>query len=368
MTKPLNITILGIRGIPAHYGGFETCVDRTSRLLAAAGHHVTVYNRTQHSETHPPHYDGVHLRYIPRPQTVMLHTIGHTIRCAQHMRHDNIDIVHLYGVGNAPALPFLRRRGRRLIISVDAQDWARAKWGVVARNYLLLSARLATRLADVIVVDSRAIGDYYRQLFNADTHFIAYGAETTPSNGRSWLDKFNLEPHQYHLFVGRLTPEKQPLHLIQAYNQVNCDLPLVIVGEDPHHRGYKEWLQAQGDDRVRLVGAVYDDGFHQLCHHSFLYITASAIEGTSPALLQAMGQGAAVLVNGIPANRETIGPAGFAYAENDVTDLARQWQKLIDNPDLLPPIRRAAVERIRQHYTWPLVTQQLIDLYHAQLS
>jgi glycosyltransferase involved in cell wall biosynthesis len=361
----MKITYLGIRGIPAHYGGFETCVDVTARLLAAAGHQVTVFCRTQHFEDRPEWFAGVHLRYAHRFGPPAFHTIGHTLRSARAMRGEAIDVVHVYGVGNAPALPFLGRPGRKIVLSVDAQDWARDKWGVAARNYLLLSARLAGRLADRVVVDSRAIGDLYQARFGIPTSYIAYGADTVPAGEQGWLEKFDLHPGQYHLFVGRLTPEKRPHHLIKAYRQVRSPMPLIIVGDNPYNDDYVNQLKNLADDRVRFVGTVYDQGFHQLCHHCYLYLTASAIEGTSPALLQAMGQGAAVLVNGIPANRETIGNAGFAYQEGDLADLSRRWQELVDNPGRVQAIRPAAVRRIQEHYTWEKIAADLETLYRS---
>lgn len=359
----MKIALAGIRGIPARYGGFETCVDRTSRLMAAGGHEVAVYNRTQHSETWPEQWEGVQLRYVARPGPVALHTLGHTWRVAAEIGTERFDVVHLYGVGNAPAILPLKRRGHKVVISVDAQDWAREKWGIVARNYLLLAARLATIVADAVVVDSRAIQQVYERRFGRPGHYIAYGAETRAVEGDSWLRQLGLKPRQYHLFVGRLTPEKRPHHLIEAYRRVRCSWPLLIVGSDPYDRGYDAYLRRLADERVRFVGPVYDDGFHQLCHHCYLYLTASVVEGTSPALLQAMGQGAATLVNGIPANRETIGDAGLAYATDDVDDLVRLWQQVIDEPEALTAVRQAATQRVRRHYNWPLVTEQLLALY-----
>lgn len=363
----MKIVYLGIRGIPAHYGGFETCVDETARRLVARGETVIVYNRLQHFDSHPAQVAGVTLRYVTRPGPSFLHTIGHSVRCARDLGDEPVDIIHIYGVGNAFAIPFLKRRGRRVVISVDAEDWARDKWGPVARNYLLLAARFAVTAADALVVDSRAIGRLYSERFGANSRYIAYGAETMPATGKAWLTRFGLEAGQYHLFVGRLTPEKRPHQLIQAYSQVRCDMPLVVVGDDPYDKGYIGQLKALADERVRFVGTVYDEGFHQLCHHCYLYLTASAIEGTSPALLQAMGQGAAVLVNGIPANLETIGAAGFAYAAGDIADLRRQWQMLVDDPERVAGARQAALTRIEAHYTWDLVTDRLQALYSALL-
>jgi glycosyltransferase involved in cell wall biosynthesis len=284
------------------------------------------------------------------------------------MRGEKHDLIHVYGVGNAFAIPFLKWGGRKVVISVDAEDWVREKWGVVGKNYLLLAARFSTKMADCVIVDSQAIGDVYRAQFGADTSYVAYGAETDLVDGTVWLDKFGLETGRYHLFVGRLTPEKRPHTLIEAYKKVTSDMPLVIVGDDRYHQDYIAEMKRNADVRVRFVGTVYDDGFRGLCRHSYLYLTASTIEGTSPALLQAMGQGAAVLVNGIPANRETIGDAGFAYNANDTQDLARQWQHLIDNPAIVAETRRKARQRIQTHYTWELVSEQLFNLYSRLLG
>ena len=363
-----RLAILGIRGIPAHYGGFETCVDYSSRQLVNAGISVTVFNRSQHFQSHLTSYKGVKLRYVPRPKPTFLHTIGHTIRCAQQMRGDPFDLVHLYGVGNAFAIPLLKRGGRKLLISVDAEDWAREKWGIVGRNFLLASARFAVSQADGVIVDSQAIGTLYNQRFGANTHYIAYGAETMPAQGKEWLSKFGLASGNYHLFVGRLTPEKRPHLLVDAYRSVQSEMPLVLVGDDPYHTAYIAGMKANADERVRFVGTVYGDGFHQLCRHCYLYLTASAIEGTSPALLQAMGQGAAVLVNGIPANQETVADAGFTFLAGDKADLIRQWQQLIDQPTMVQNAKAKAVQRIQQYYNWEKVAKQLMVLYGTLLG
>lgn len=149
---------------------------------------------------------------------------------------------------------------------------------------------------------------------------------------------------------------------------MRCPLPLVIVGDNPINKDYVNMLHDLADDRVRFVGTVYDTGFHQLCHHCYLYLTASAVEGTSPALLKAMGQGAAVLVNGIPANRETIGAAGFAYPEGDLAALSRLWQELVDDPGRVQAIRPAAIQRVAQHYTWEKVVHDLETLFQELLA
>jgi glycosyltransferase involved in cell wall biosynthesis len=378
------IAILGTRGIPARHGGFETCVEETSTRLAARGHHVRVYCRKERGEQ-PATYRGVALAYVPQPDNKYLHTLGHTFRAARHLaRHplpappvslilvDNPlsttsgrGVVHLYNVGNAILIPLIHRSGYRVAISVDALDWARSKWNRVARAYLQLAERCAVRFADCVIVDSKVIAGYYARRYGRETAYVAYGADTTEVTEDDLVRSYGLEPGRYVLFVGRLKPEKQVHHLLEAYRGLETDIPLAIVGDDPFSQDYIRQLKAMADERVRFLGYAYDRAFRQLCAHAALYVTPSAVEGTSPALLGAMGAGACVLVNGIPENLETIGDAGFSYAPNDPADLRRQLARLLASPELRRQTGQRARERVRAVYNWERITDQLEAIYEA---
>ncbi len=365
----MRIGILGTRGIPARHGGFETCVEETAVRLAQRGHEVTVYCRWEPGEQ-PATYKGVRLVYRRQPDQKYLHTLGHTLRCVLHAMRQPYDAVHLYSVGNSTLLPLLRAAGKRAVVSVDALDWNRAKWGRFARTYLKMSERFAVWFGSRVIVDSQVIAAYYREKYRARTAYIAYGGDVETPQGTDALERLGLCPREYVVFVGRLKPEKQVHHLLEAYAGLEDALPLVLVGDDPFAQDYIARLKALAEPinaahprRVLFSGAVYGDGFKQLCANAYLYVTPSAVEGTSPALLGAMGMGACVLVNGIPENRETIGDAGFAYEKNDVTDLRRQLAFLFARPDDVSAARERARERVRKVYSWDHITDQLEELY-----
>jgi glycosyltransferase involved in cell wall biosynthesis len=365
----MRIAILGTRGIPARYGGFETCVEETATRLAARGHAVTVYCRRAPGPQ-PDAYRGVRLVYRRRLDHPYLHTITHTALCGLHALRERYDVLHLYSVGNSALLPLLRASGAPVAVSVDALDWSRAKWGRFARAYLQWSERVAVALAQRVIVDSRVIAGYYGARYGAQTAYVAYGAQTERPAGREALARLGLQPHDYVLFVGRFKPEKQVEHLLGAYAGLETERPLVLVGDDPYARDYIARLQAQAavinaarPGRVRFAGAVYGEGFEQLCANAYLYVTPSAVEGTSPALLAAMGMGAAVLVNGIAENRETIGDAGFSYAPNDVAELRRELARLLADPALVRAAGERARARVQQLFSWDRVTDALEALY-----
>jgi glycosyltransferase involved in cell wall biosynthesis len=221
------------------------------------------------------------------------------------------------------------------------------------------------QFAHEVIVDSQVIAEYYRQHYGTQTRYIPYGARLDVPAETDVLERLGLSPFRYLLFVGRLTPEKQVHHLVEAYAGITTEFPLVIVGDDPFSREYITRLKSMAPPGVRFAGLIYDAGFRQLCANAYLYCTPSAIEGTSPALLGAMGMGACPLVNGIPENLETIGNAGFSYRANDVTDLCQQLQRLLAEPDRVRQTGRRARERVAQWYSWDTATRQLEAVYRG---
>jgi glycosyltransferase involved in cell wall biosynthesis len=174
----------------------------------------------------------------------------------------------------------------------------------------------------------------------------------------SFVREKGLMPNEYILFVGRLVPEKGVHHLISAFERVKTDKNLVIVGDNIHDREYVTSLKNTKDSRIRFLGFVYGESYQQLNSHAYIYVQPSELEGTSPALLGAMGFGNCVVVSDIPENLETIGNAGIAFRKNDPKDLADKLQMLIDNPSEVGKYKRLAIERVQKHYSWEVVTDQ----------
>lgn len=364
----MRIAIIGTREIPAHHGGFETCVEETATRLLTRGHQVTVFAGADEGQRGWRVHEGVQIVYTPGLPTKHLFTVSQSGLSAVRAALGEFDVAHLYNLGNACWLPVLKLARVPTVISVDGLDWRRERWGTLTRRYVLLCARLAVRLADELIMDSRAVSDYYERHYGRAGAYVPYGAHVASPAASGALSKHGLSPKGYLLFVGRLTPEKGVHRLVEAFGRVRTQLRLAIVGDDPFGRDYVAQLKATADPRVRFLGYVYGDECAQLLAHAYAYATASEVEGTSPALLTAMGQGCCPVVNGIAENRETIGDAGIAYAENDTDALAAALQRLVDDPSRAKRLGHAARERVRTVYNWDRVTDALEAVYAGVAS
>ncbi len=360
----MRIAILGIRGIPASYGGFETNAEITAKSLVELGHEVVVYCRGRRGGRSRT-WEGVKLTYLPSIESRNLSTISHTTLSALHALFRRFDVIHMYNVGNSHLIPLLRLFGKRVIISVDGVEWRRKKFGVFGSMWMHISERFALWFSNGIVVDSLKVGEYYKNQYDSETVYIPYGSSLLDNGDHAdMLKKFGLEPKRYLLFVGRFIPEKGVDKLLKAYGDVRSDMPLVVVGDNPYNRNYVEYLKRMAPPGAIFPGAIYGMGVSELYRNSYLFISPSELEGTSPALLEAMGAGTCVVVNGIPEQLETIGDAGIHYKTNDLNDLTRKVQELIDNPSLRDFYAKKTTERAKRYYRWV----DVISRYEAFLK
>jgi glycosyltransferase involved in cell wall biosynthesis len=359
----LKIAIIGIRGIPANYGGFETCAEQTA-VRFACHHEVYVYCRKHNCAYESDDFGGVKLVKLDSINKKGIDTLSHTFRCVLDLlfRRD-IEIVHLYNAANAIFIPLLRASGKKVVVSVDGIEWKRQKWGKSAKAFYKLSEYICVKTADSIICDSRIVQQYYCQKFNCPTEFIPYGAEIDSDIDSASLSKFGLQPRQYLLFIGRLVPEKGVHNLIAAYNRLTPQMPLIIIGDAPEQPEYVKSLKKSANENIRFLGFVYGNDYQVLNRFPYLYVTASMLEGTSPALVAAMGAGNCVLVNGIPENLETIGQAGFASKENDTVDFTAKLKNLLDEPRMVEKYRDLAAEHVRASYNWDIIAAKYLELF-----
>jgi glycosyltransferase involved in cell wall biosynthesis len=367
MLRPgMNIAILGTRGIPANYGGFETCAEQLSERWAAWGHNVVLYARKDRYEKRPTTVNGVSVRYTSSFSLFGLETPSATFLATLNLifRGRQFRWIHLYNTGNAFLLPLLRALGFRVVVSVDGIEWRRKKWGWVQRSAHKLGAYFAARLADRVVVDNDAVADFYAERFRCATATIAYGAQpiVRSDDAHEILSRFGLKPDGYCIFIGRIVPEKGVRELINAYEQLKTDLALVIVGDDPR-TAYRDEIWARQSDRVRLVGYQYGRVCDQLLGNARMYVSASMLEGTSPSLLSAMSAGVCCLVNGIPENRSTAGGSVAMYEQNDAADLVRIWQALLDDPERRASLAASGQAHQRRFYDWDVIARRYIELF-----
>jgi glycosyltransferase involved in cell wall biosynthesis len=369
MQTRLKIAMIGIKAIPARFGGFETAVDEISRGLVKLGHDVVVYNRSGMSKHIGKTYDGVRIVTLPTFRSKNLSTIVHALLATVHVAFHRVDVVHYFTTGTTVFAPIPRLLGMKVVCSVDGTDWQRGKWGRFARSYLRVSERLATWFCDGLVADSKAVLRYYSETYNADSFLVTYGMRESKCEGQDWLERFALKNREYVLFVGRLVPENNIHHLINAFEHTKTDKKLVIVGDDPWEKEYVRLLKSTRDSRVVFTGAVYGDGYEQLQRNAYLFALPDEVGGTHPALVEAMGYGNCALVNDTPSNLEVIGDAGFSYrGAEGADDLERQLQMLVDNPQVVQEYRPKASQRALIHYRWEDVVRSHADFYQRVVN
>lgn len=368
MAKKHKVAIIGIRGIPANYGGFETCAEKTAERFVKR-FDVYVFCRKHNCQFEGYTYKGIQLIKLPSLNFKALDTLSHTFLCVLYLLFKaSIKIVHLYNTANAIYIPLLRLFGKKVLVSVDGLEWKRPKWGKLAQTHYRMSEFLCSKAANVVIADSNVIKKYYKNKFNIDAEYISYGADDMEPGTESLLKKYGLQARQYFLFVGRLVPDKGVHNLINAYNQLQTDKELVIIGGDTVQLDYIEKLKKMANERVKFLGFVYGKDYATLNKYPFCYVSASLIEGTSPALINAMGAGNCVLVNGNQENIETLGNTGLYYKENDIYDLVKQMEMLINNPKMIEEIGQKCRERVENVYNWEKVAQKYMNIFRILLE
>jgi glycosyltransferase involved in cell wall biosynthesis len=350
----MKIAILGTRGVPARYGGFETFAEELGRRLVARGHEVTVYGRNGSIPRGLRTHRGIRIVRLPAPRAKYLETVLHSLLAAAHAVVHRYDLVYVCNSANVPAVIVLLIGRRPVILNVDGLEWKRAKWNAVGKAYYRACAWLAARLPVEIVTDARVIQDYYARAYGRATTFFPYGTDLVPVSDDGMLARLGLRAGEYALYVSRLEPENNAHVVVAAYATVATDLPLVIVGDAPYSDGYIRSLHATVDPRVRFVGAIYGQGYDVLRSHAALYVQATEVGGTHPALVEAMGYGNAIVANDTPEHRETLGDAGRYYGAPG--ELGEAIQDLLDDPAAADALRRAARKRAAELYDWETVT------------
>jgi glycosyltransferase involved in cell wall biosynthesis len=360
----LRIAMLGTRGVPASYSGFETCAEELGARLVGRGHEVTVYCRVPHITHAGAAYRGMRLVKLPTIRSKHLDTIVHALLSSLHAIPRRYDVALYFNVGVSPVTWIPRLAGQRVVLNVDGLDWKRKKWGRLARAYIRACERWAARFPHRIVTDSRRVQQYYREQRGTPSAYIAYGAEPVAVPPGPHLARFGLTPGGYVLFVGRLVPENCAHHLVDAFDGLATDLRCVIVGDAPYSDDYIRALRATRDPRVVFTGYVFGEGYRELLSSAYCVVETSEVGGTHPALLEAMAAERCVVVNDTPENLETIADTGFSYhGDIGAASLRGVLEGLLKDPQLVAMRGRQGLERVRHHFSWDGVTDAYERLF-----
>ena len=354
----MRIAIVGTRGIPARYGGFETFAEELSTRLAARGHQVSVYCREQYTASS---YRGVTLRYLPSIRHKYFDTLAHTFLSTLHLLGNRVDVALYCNSANAVFTPLPRLSGMPVALNVDGLERNRKKWNRLAKGWYRISERLATVCPTAVVTDAKSIQDYYLERYDKPTVFIPYGAEVGKVAGTGALERLGLEPGRYFLYVSRMEPENNPLMVRRCFEELRTNFRLALIGDAPYAPDYIREVRNTRDPRVVMPGAIYGAGYHELGSHCFAYIHATEVGGTHPALIEALGRGALTLYLNTKENAEVAAGAGIPFED----DLAAKMEMVLAMSESeREEYRSKAMQRVRERYSWDMVT----DAYESLLE
>ena len=361
----LRIAILGTRGIPAGYGGFETFAEQLATRLAARGHRVTVYAETDGTApVADADYRGVRVRYRRRPHWGPASVLAYDCACLWDAR-SGYDLVYMLGYGAAWACWWPKVYGVPVWINVDGLEWARSKWSTVARLYLRAMEWVASWVATRLIADAQAIANRFRKTYPkcVPCSFIAYGAELVQHEGAdpAALAQWGLQPYRYMLVVARPEPENHILEIIQGYLLHGGEWPLVVVGSVTGATAYQQRLLAMASEKVRFVGGIYDPGqLQSLRVHAACYLHGHSVGGTNPSLLEALACGNWVFAHDNPYNREVArDTADYFETPEQLAQSLSRWAGSADAQRFERSHRARQV--VAEHYTW----DEIVDAYEA---
>ena len=362
----MRIALIGTRGIPAAYSGFETAVEHLSREFSARGHEVTVYCRPHMTERRDEHA-GARLVHLPTIRNKYLDTLAHTTVSTGHMvTKERPDVAIYFIAGNAPVVPIARLAGVPSILQIDGMDSQRAKWPKAARAIIRQFEHMSAAVATIAVTDSEAVADLYEARFGRRLLAIPYGADLPDPGTTEALDGLGLEPGKYILFVGRLVPENNAHLLVAAYAKLDTDWPLVIVGDAPYADDYIAALKAGAGENVLFPGYVFGDGYAELVNNCGVMCVPTEVGGTHPVIVEAMAAGAPLVVSDHPPNMEVVGNAAATFSLAAApASLVEVLFRLLADPQRRRQLGGAASERAARDFGWDRCASRYLALIAA---
>ncbi len=363
----MKIAFLGSRGIPANYGGFETCAEALALRLVAKGHQVSVYCCKPYSKNESLFYAGIKRIVLPTLQKKSLEKLVFTILSLIHVVFTKTDVILMFGISASLFCFIPRLFGIKVVINVDGLEWKREKWGRLASFYLRCSEHIACFSAHRLVTDARCVQDYYQDTYQQETTFIPYGVRERPDafDGKT-MQSLGVRPWEYVLYVSRFEPENNPLVVRRAFEQVNTVKQLLLVGSAPYATAYIQEVHHSQDRRILFPGAIYGNGYEELLCHAYVYIQATSVGGVHPALVEAIGFGNCIIANDVPEHREVLQDAGIYY-DGSEADLAKQLQDVLDHPQKVADMRTRA-GRLAKQYSWDAILEEYTKVFSRAMG
>jgi glycosyltransferase involved in cell wall biosynthesis len=361
--RPLRVAILGTRGIPANYGGFETFAQELSVRLVKRGHAVTVYGRSHYVPRGLWEHEGVRLVRLPAVRHKYLDTVSHTFLSVLHALFRRFDVLLVCNAANAFCCWVPRLTGKKVVLNVDGLERNRKKWNVLGRLHYRVSETLSCWFPSAVVTDAVEIQRYYRDRYRTETTMIPYGADPFDTSPGETLARLGVGPGDYYLYVSRLEPENNAHLVVRLFEGLKTDRKLLVVGDAPYAREYIAALKAVKDPRIRFPGAIYGAGYRELVSNAHAYLHATEVGGTHPALVENLAAGNVVFCLDTPENREVVGDAGVLFDAADAAGALARLQAFEDDPAGAASLRARARARAAAHYAWDTVVEAYLGLF-----
>jgi glycosyltransferase involved in cell wall biosynthesis len=360
--RRLRVAFIGGRGVISKYSGIEAYYEEVGKRLAEMGHEVTIYCRNYFTPAVAEH-NGVLLVRLPTVRSKHFETLVHTLLSTIHALTQPYDLVHYHALGPALFSFFPRLLGKKTAVTVQGLDWRRKKWGRLASVVLWLGERASAHLPNGAMVVSQVLQRHYRETHGVETFYVPNGGRLRERSKPRKILEWGLDPEKYILFLGRLSPEKGCHLLVEAFEQIDTDVKLVIAGASSYCDEYSRELQNHAGERIQVLDSVSGETLDELLTNAMMFVLPSDMEGLSLALLDAMGAGLCVLTSDIPENRELVEGAGFTFQRGNARDLADRLRFLIANPAAREAAGRTAKKKIEDQYQWQNIAVNIEKTY-----
>jgi len=354
----MKIAILGTRGIPNHYGGFEQFADILSQGLVKKGHEITVYCSANHSYQKPV-YNGVKLihKFDPESQIGTIAQFLYDLLCMFHANKQNYDIIYMLGYTSSSIWKkFIFNKKAIIVSNMDGMEWKRSKYSTSVQRFLKQAERLAVKYSDYLVADSIGIQQYLQKKYEKESTYLPYGSYVFEKPNEKKIGFFKTTAFQYDMLIARFEPENNIEMILKAFAASTIQRELLLVGNyNGTEFGKKMFEQYSLDNRIRFMGAIYDQAaLDNLRYYSNLYFHGHSVGGTNPSLLEAMGSSALICYHDNEFNKAIVGNDGFPFSDYKslkkiISTISKSENKKIISNNL---------NKISTIYNWQIIIDQ----------
>ncbi|HEY4716752.1 MAG TPA: DUF1972 domain-containing protein [bacterium] len=360
--KPTKLAIIGSRGIPGRYGGFETFAEKIAMELSKSNIETVVYCMS-HLKNEPFNHRGIKRVFIP---TLKIPSLEKLLLSSLSLLHatfmEKVDIIIGISTTGGALLWLPRLFNKKIILSFDGIEWARSRWNKILSYGLKTLEFFSVKFADVIIADSKAIGEYITSEYQKESVYIPYGSENCSFTEKNWTElkeEFNLSQKTYYLAVGRFVPENNFSMIINGLLNSDTDKKLVVVSDTIP----PETMEHSADKRVIFTGPIYDrEKLFALRKYAFAHIHGHSVGGTNPSLLEAIASENLILCYDVPYNREVVESYGYYFKnEEELKDLINLLEK---NPADGISVKRAEFYKkiLKEKYNWSIISERYLKI------